>query len=105
VLGITLAYVMVTRYSTTKQSGGGSRRLLETYHYEGGIMTGKDTLFEPLASAITIGVGGSAGFEGPSLLLGGGIGSLVAQRLNLDQDEVKRFLFSGAAAPGYSRLP
>lgn len=98
VLGITLAYVLVTKYSTTKQSGGGSHRLLEAYHYEGGIMTGKDTFFEPLASAITIGVGGSAGFEGPSLLLGGGIGSLVAQRLNLDQDEVKRFLVSGAAA-------
>jgi len=96
--GITLAYFIVTKYSTTKQSGGGSHRLLEAYHYEGGIMTGKDTFFEPLASAITIGVGGSAGFEGPSLLLGGGIGSLVAQRLNLDQDEVKRFLLSGAAA-------
>ena len=98
ILGITLAYVLVTRYSTTKESGGGSHRLLEAYHYEGGIMTGKDTVFEPLASAITIGVGGSAGFEGPSLLLGGGIGSIVAQRLNLKQDEVKHFLISGAAA-------
>ncbi|MBN2334204.1 chloride channel protein [Candidatus Bathyarchaeota archaeon] len=98
VAGLTVAYLVVTRYSTTKQSGGGSHRLLEAYHYEGGIMTAKDTVFEPLASAITIGAGGSAGFEGPSLLLGGGIGSLIAQRLNLEQDEIKRFLISGAAA-------
>lgn len=98
VAGLSLAYILVEKYSTTRQSGGGSHRLLEAYHYEGGIMTLKDTVFEPLASAITIGTGGSAGFEGPSLLLGGGIGSLIAQRLNFSQEEVQRFLISGAAA-------
>ena len=98
VTGLTLAYWLVMKYSTTKQSGGGSHRLLEAYHFEGGIMTAKDTLFEPLASTITMGVGGSAGFEGPSLLLGGGIGSLLAQRLNLETSEIQRFLISGAAA-------
>jgi len=97
-VGITVAYWLVTRYATTKQSGGGSHRLLESYHYEGGVMTVRDTVFEPLASSITIGMGGSAGFEGPSLLLGGGIGSLIAQWLDLDPDEVKTFLISGAAA-------
>ena len=59
VTGITLAYWMVMKYATTKQSGGGSHRLLEAYHFEGGIMTPKDTLFEPLASTITIGTGGT----------------------------------------------
>jgi CIC family chloride channel protein len=97
-VGITVAYWLVTRYATTKQSGGGSHRLLESYHYEGGVMTVRDTVFEPLASSITIGMGGSAGFEGPSLLLGGGIGSLIAQWLDLDPDEIKTFLISGAAA-------
>ncbi len=98
VTGITVAYWMVTKYATTKESGGGSHRLLEAYHYEGGIMTPKDTLFEPLASTITIGAGGSAGFEGPSLLLGGGIGSLLAQRLSFDTSRIQSFLISGAAA-------
>jgi CIC family chloride channel protein len=98
VVGITVAYALVTRYATTKQSGGGSHRLLEAYHYEGGIMTARDTLFEPLASSITIGLGGSAGFEGPSLLLGGGIGSLIAQRLDLEPGQIQTFLISGAAA-------
>lgn len=98
VVGITVAYVVVTKYATTKQSGGGSHRLLEAYHYEGGIMTARDTLFEPLASSITIGLGGSAGFEGPSLLLGGGIGSLIAQRLDLEPGQIQTFLISGAAA-------
>ena len=98
VVGITFAYELVVRFSTTKQAGGGSHRLLEAYHYEGGVMTQKDTVFEPLASAITMGAGGSAGFEGPSLLLGGGIGSLIAQRLNLEPHEAQRLLISGAAA-------
>lgn len=61
-------------------------------------MTTKDTLFEPLASAITIGTGGGAGFGGPSLLLGGGIGSLISQRLNFNQENIQTFLISGAAA-------
>ena len=47
-------------------------------------MSLKSTLIEPLASAITIGLGGSAGFEGPSLLLGGGIGSVIGQKLKLN---------------------
>ncbi len=97
-IGIPVAFMIVDRFSTAKASGGGSHRLLEAFHYEGGRMTLKDTIFEPLAAAITIGFGGSAGFEGPSLLLGGGIGSFVGQRLGLTADEVSIFLISGAAA-------
>lgn len=97
-VGIPVAFFLVDRYSTTKASGGGSHRLLEAYHYEGGEMTLRDTVVEPVAAALTIGFGGSAGFEGPSLLLGGGIGSLIGQRLGLKPEELRVFLLSGAAA-------
>ena len=97
-MGIPAAFVLVDQFSTTKASGGGSHRLLEAYHYEGGRMTLKDTVFEPLGAAVTVGFGGSAGFEGPSLLLGGGMGSLLGQRLGLGHDDLRIFLLSGAAA-------
>ena len=97
VIAILAAYFIVTLL-TGAPTGGGSHRLLEVYHYKGGKMTLRSTIFEPLASSVTIGLGGSAGFEGPSLLLGGGLGSYIGQRLKLPTDELSTILICGAAA-------
>jgi len=88
----------VNRLATSKATGCGSHRLLECYHYEGGIISRRDTAFKPLASAVTIASGGSAGFEGPSLLLGGGIASAIGQRLDMGPEELRVFLLAGASA-------
>jgi CIC family chloride channel protein len=98
IIGILAAYFLVKSLGTSKETGGGSHRLLEAYHYHGGYISATDTIVDPIASAITIGTGGSAGFEGPSLLLGGGIGSLFARRFKPTPEELKAFLISGAAA-------
>lgn len=98
VIAITSSFFIVTYFSGATKTGGGSHRLLEVYHFEGGKMSLKNTIFEPLASAITIGFGGSAGFEGPSLLLGGGLGSLFGQKIKLTTDELSTILICGAAA-------
>ncbi len=97
-LALVLAYFLVTKATGSKTTGGGSHRLLEVYHYEGGKMSLRSTIFEPLASALTIGLGGSAGFEGPSLLLGGGLGSYLGQKLDLSTDKLSAILICGAAA-------
>jgi CIC family chloride channel protein len=98
VVGVCVAYWLVKTVGASKETGGGSHRILEAYHFHGGYISAKDTLLDPFASAITIGVGGSAGFEGPSLLLGGGIGSLIARRFKVTPEEFKAFLLAGAAA-------
>ncbi len=98
VVGVLAAYLLVKSVGTSKETGSGSHMLLEAYHYHGGYISTTDTVVDPIASAITIGTGGSAGFEGPSLLLGGGIGSLIARRFKPTQQELKAFLISGAAA-------
>jgi CIC family chloride channel protein len=97
-LGFTLSYLIVKTFSYTKTTGCGSHVVLGAYHYEGSIISPKDTVIKPFASAITIGLGGSAGLEGPSLLLGGGLGSAIGQRLKSKHEDLRTFLLSGAAA-------
>ena len=51
-----------------------------------------------LSSAIAIGTGGPFGAEGPIIMTGGAIGSLVAQMLPVSDAERKTLLVGGAAA-------
>jgi H+/Cl- antiporter ClcA/CBS domain-containing protein len=53
---------------------------------------------KPLSSAIAIGTGGPFGAEGPIIVTGGAIGSLVGQVLPFTPSERKVLLCSGAAA-------
>ncbi|KAA0235748.1 MAG: H(+)/Cl(-) exchange transporter ClcA [Acidimicrobiales bacterium] len=53
---------------------------------------------KPLSSAIAIGVGGPFGAEGPIIVTGGAIGSLLGQILPVTPSERKILLCSGAAA-------
>lgn len=48
-------------------------------------------------SALGIGAGGSAGRVDPVVVMGAGIGSSAAQFLNLDEEQIKTLLASGAA--------
>jgi H+/Cl- antiporter ClcA len=59
----------------------------------GALMDGK-----PLSAAISIGSGGPFGAEGPILMTGGAVGSMVAQTLHLTAAERKTLLVAGAAA-------
>ncbi|MFB3738164.1 MAG: chloride channel protein [Candidatus Velamenicoccus archaeovorus] len=55
-------------------------------------------LAKPLSAAIAIGTGGPFGAEGPIIVTGGAIGSLVGQILPVSPSERKILLASGAAA-------
>ncbi len=52
---------------------------------------------KPIASALTVGSGGSAGKEGPVVQIGAAIGSTIARTLHLSEETVKLMLASGAA--------
>src|SRR5690606_3775065 len=58
---------------------------------------GKVALLKPLSSAVSIGSGGPFGAEGPSIMTGGSIGSLVAQAFHMTAAERKTLLVAGAA--------
>ncbi len=55
-------------------------------------------LAKPLSAAIAIGTGGPFGAEGPIIVTGGAIGSLIGQILPVSPSERKILLASGAAA-------
>ncbi len=55
-------------------------------------------ILKPLSSAISIGSGGPFGAEGPIIMTGGAVGSLIAQFFHLTSVERKTLLVAGAAA-------
>ncbi len=55
------------------------------------------SLTKAVASALTVGSGGSAGREGPIIQIGASIGSSVAQVLRLSDENMRLLLASGAA--------
>jgi CIC family chloride channel protein len=103
VIALLGGYLTVKLFAENKECGCGTELVIERYHYKSGFVGLRDTIGRTLASAITIGFGGSAGLEGPSLLLGGGLSSFITRRLKLSQKDVKALFLCGAAA-GFSAI-
>jgi CIC family chloride channel protein len=64
----------------------------------GGILRIRPIALRTLASAITLGSGGSAGSEGPTAVVGAGVGSLIGQLLRFQQRRLKILVGCGAGA-------
>jgi CIC family chloride channel protein len=103
VIAILGGYFIVKLFAENKECGCGTELVIERYHYKSGFVGLRDTVSRTLASMITIGFGGSAGLEGPSLLLGGGLSSFITRGLKLSQKDVKALFLCGAAA-GFSAI-
>ncbi len=95
---IGLSYFLVKRFAHSKTTGSGTHTVLEAYHLTNGEVNFRDTIVKPLAGMLTIGLGGSAGPEGPSLLAGGGIASELARRLKVKPNLYRRLFIAGATA-------
>jgi chloride channel protein, CIC family len=98
-LAIGIPFLLVKKFAQTKTTGSGTHTVLEAYHLTNGDISIQDTVVKPTAGMITIGLGGSAGPEGPSLLVGGGVASAISRRFNIHAD-LRRRLFIAAAAAG-----
>jgi CIC family chloride channel protein len=95
---IGVSYFLVKRYATTKTTGSGTHTVLEAYHLTNGEVSLKDTAVKPIAGILTIGLGGSAGPEGPSLLAGGGIAAWLSRHFKIQADLRRRLFIAGATA-------
>ncbi|NJK88952.1 MAG: chloride channel protein [Myxococcales bacterium] len=78
--------------------GPGTEAAIDAYHNRRGLIRGRVPIIKTIASAITLGTGGSAGREGPIALIGAGLGSFLAQRLQLGVRERRMLMVAGLAA-------
>jgi CIC family chloride channel protein len=77
--------------------GQGTDAMIESFHERGGQIRKRVPLVKIVASALTIGSGGSAGKEGPISQIGAGFGSAVATSLRLKPRERRILVLAGAA--------
>ncbi len=98
IIGITLSYVIVEFFARVKRTGCGTHAVLEAYLTHNGFIHYRDTFSKTGASILTMGLGGSAGPEGPSMLLGGGLASIIARKFNISIPKLRRFFIAGSAA-------
>lgn len=89
---------LMARLGTDKIRGHGIPEAIEAILFGRSLMSPKVAVLKPLSSGIAIGSGGPFGAEGPIIMTGGAIGSLLAQFVHLSGAERKALLVAGAAA-------
>ena len=89
---------LMARFGSEKIRGHGIPEAIEAILLGRSRLGAKVAILKPLSSAISIGSGGPFGAEGPIIMTGGAIGSLIAQMLPVSDNERKTLLVAGAAA-------
>ncbi len=89
---------LMARYGSERIRGHGIPEAIEAILINGSRVEPKVALLKPISSAISIGSGGPFGAEGPIIMTGSAIGSMVAQFFHLTSAERKTLLVAGAAA-------
>lgn len=89
---------ILARYGSERIRGHGIPEAMEAILINGSKVEPKVAVLKPLSAAISIGSGGPFGAEGPIIVTGGALGSLIAQFIHLSSTERKTLLVAGAAA-------
>lgn len=89
---------LMARFGSEKIRGHGIPEAIEAILIGQSRISAKVALLKPLSSAVSIGTGGPFGAEGPIIMTGGAVGSLIAQTIHLSSGERKALLVAGAAA-------
>jgi CIC family chloride channel protein len=95
-LGGLVSGIMVY-YIAPEAEGHGTDAMIDAFHRRGGYIRKRVPLIKILASALTIGSGGSAGKEGPIAQIGAGFGSFLATVLKLRPRDRRILVLAGAA--------
>jgi CIC family chloride channel protein len=78
--------------------GGGGDAMIDAFHQQGGVIRKRVAWVKAVASIFTLGTGGSGGREGPTMQIGGALGSLVGKLLGVDTRERRILMVAGVAA-------
>ncbi len=89
---------LVARYLSPRVRGHGMPEAVETIVFGGGKVQPRVAVLKPVATAISIGSGGPFGAEGPVIITGGAIGSVLGQLLPMTDSERTVLMVAGASA-------
>ena len=79
--------------------GGGGDAMIDAFHRQDGVIRKRVAWVKALASIFTLGTGGSGGREGPTMQIGGALGSLVRRGCcGVDAAERRILMVAGVAA-------
>jgi CIC family chloride channel protein len=88
----------MARFGSERIRGHGIPEAMETILLRGSRMEPRLAILKPISSAVSIGTGGPFGAEGPIIVTGGAVGSILGQLLHLTAAERRCLLVAGAAA-------
>ena len=97
IVGILLTMVFVN-YILRHNVSGGIPRVLYSISKEGAVIKSHNMFSSVISSAITVGCGGSAGLEGPTVVTGAAIGSNIGRLLHLNYKQKLLILGCATAA-------
>jgi chloride channel protein, CIC family len=92
-----LAAGLITQLAPETRGGGGDA-MIHAFHHENGVIRPRVIWVKALASAATLGTGGVGGREGPTMQIGGALGSTVGRLLRVSAREQRILLVAGVAA-------
>jgi len=95
--GGLLAGLVISRLSP-ESAGGGTGYVIEAIHHKGGKVPPRSGFYKIVVSALTLGMGGSGGREGPIMHIGAAVASFFGGRLKLKKGDMRTFAIAGAAA-------
>lgn len=95
--GLWLAW-FITHRLAPEAAGHGIPQIIASIVARSGRIRLRVAPLKTAATALTLGVGGSAGREGPIAHIGAAIGSRLGRRLNLNESMVRSLIGAGAAA-------
>lgn len=96
-LGGLLSGILVYTFAPEAE-GHGTDAVIDAFHNKRGVIRPIVPIIKIVASALTIGSGGSAGREGPIAQIGASFGSFLGKQLGLSVSEVRQMLIIGAGA-------
>ena len=85
-------------FMAREAKGHGVPEVMEAVALRGGVIRKRVVVVKTLASAISIGTGGSVGREGPIVQIGSAIGSTIGQLLHCSVHRMRTLVGCGAAA-------
>ncbi|GDY29881.1 chloride channel protein [Gandjariella thermophila] len=98
VAGGALVSALLVRWLAPETSGHGTDAAIDAIHHDPKGMRSRVTVVKMVASALTLGSGGSGGTEGPAAQISAAFGSVVARVFRLTTEEARTAVAAGLAS-------